>query len=158
MPEKPSGPVLDQANILPQPVESRLDARLRELWATTADAVVVVSVTSLDGASIETFATKLFNSWGIGDRDTDRGVLLLVAPNERRVRIEVGCGAEPLISDEIAGQIIQQQILPAYRSGDFAAGTLSGVDAVIARLALPQPANDPGPHSDACRAEVRDAA
>lgn len=155
LPVRPDGPVLDQADILPLTAESALDARLRRLSSETADALVVVSVDTLGGETIEDYATALFNDWGIGDAKSDRGLLVLVAPNERRVRVEVGCGLESAVTDEGASEIIEQRFLPKFREGDFAGGVESGVDALITRLALPRPANDPGPHSETCKAEAR---
>jgi uncharacterized protein len=150
--------VLDLADILPAEDEAALDARLRRLWDETGDALVVISVDSLSGRSIEDFATDLFNTWGIGNDETDRGLLILVAPNQRQVRIEVGCGLESTITDELASDIIQQQMIPRFSEGELSAGTRLGADALIRRLALPKPANDSGPHSEACKAKARDAA
>ena len=150
--------MLDLADILPATDETALDARLRRLWSDTGDALVVVSVDSLAGQPIEDVANDLFNDWGIGDEDTDRGLLMLVAPNERMVRIEVGCGLESTITDELAADIIQQRILPEFREGKFPAGIGAGTDALIARLALPKPANDPGTQAQTCEAKARKAA
>lgn len=158
LPARPDGPVLDQADILPAAREAALDARLRRLFSETNDALVVVSVGSLGGETIEDYATALFSDWGIGDAKTDRGLLVLVAPNERRVRVAVGCGLESTITDERASAIIEQRFLPKFREGDYAGGVETGVEALIARLALPRPANDPGPHSDICKTEARNAA
>jgi uncharacterized protein len=150
--------MLDQADILPAKDEAALELRLRKLWRETGDSLVVVSVDSLAGRPIEEFSLELFNTWGIGDDDTDRGLLILVAPNERKVRIEVGCGLESTITDELASDIIQQRILPEFREGDYSAGTRAGAKALIAQLTLPKPANDPGPHTEICQAEARKAA
>ena len=158
LPARPVGPVLDQADILPAAREAVLDARLRRLFSETNDALVVVSVDSLGGETIEDYAAALFSDWGIGDAKTDRGLLVLVAPNERRVRVAVGCGLESTITDETASTIIAQRFLPKFREGDYAGGVETGVEALIARLALPRPANDPGAHSDMCKTEARNAA
>jgi uncharacterized protein len=158
LPERPSAPVLDLADILPAVEEAELDRRLRHLHARTGDALVVVSVKSLEGESIENYAYGLFNDWGIGDDQSMRGLLLLVAPAERKVRIEVGCGLESTISDVTAGRIIRDSITPKYRDGDLAGGTLAGVDALLERLALPRPANDPGAQSAICRRLLEEAA
>ena len=135
-----------------------IEAQLTRLGGVSGDALVVVSVESLKGERIEDYAFTLFNTWGIGDAATDRGLLVLVAPNERKVRIEVGCGLESTISDDLAADIIQKRMLPEFRQGDFAAGVQAGVDALIERMELPQPANDPGPHSVLCTADMRNAA
>ena len=158
LPERPIGPVLDQADILPPVDEALLDQRLRELMDRTGNALVVVSLKSLDGETIENYAYNLFNTWGIGDAKTDRGLLLLVAPAERKVRIEVGCGLETTISDVDAGRIIRNRITPVCSEGDLLAGTLAGVDALIERLTLRVPANDVGPQSAVCRRQLEEAA
>ncbi|ANU08399.1 TPM domain-containing protein [Paraurantiacibacter namhicola] len=132
VPARPDGPVLDAADILPPEVEAQLDDRLRAWFDETDNALVVVSVTSLENRSIEKFAFDTFNTWGIGDSETDRGLLLLIAPNERMVRIEVGCGFEKVITNDIAAAIIADDILPHMRKGDLAAGTLGGVKALTA--------------------------
>jgi uncharacterized protein len=158
IPARPDGPVLDLADILPAKDETALDGRLRRLWRESGDALVVVSVDSLGGQTIEDFANDLFNSWGIGGDGTDRGLLILVAPNERKVRIEVGCGLESTITDELASDIIQQRILPEFRASNYPAGTRAGAEALIAQLALPKPANDTGPHTEICQARAGKAA
>jgi uncharacterized protein len=158
LPPRPSGPVLDLADILPTNEEAKLDQQLRDLNARTGDALVVVTIRSLGGETIEDYSYNLFNTWGIGDADTRRGLLLLVAPTERKVRIEVGCGLESTISDITAGRIIRDRITPEYRQGDLVGGTLAGVEAMLARLNLPKPANDPGPHSPGCNDRPRKAA
>jgi uncharacterized protein len=155
---RPDGPVLDQADILPAEEEIVLDERLRQLVRDSENALVVVTVNSLDSQPIEKYAFNLFNDWGIGDADTQRGLLILVAPNERKVRIEVGCGLESTITDELASDIIERRMLPEFREGDYSAGTRAGADALIAQLALPKPANDPGPHTEICRSRARKAA
>ena len=158
LPPRPDGPVLDLADILPPAEEAKLDHRLRALSSRTGNALVVVSLPSLKGETIENYAFNLFDTWGIGDAETNRGLLLLIAPNERKVRIEVGCGLESTVSDVTAVRIIRERITPVYKDGDLAGGTLAGVDALIERLALPKPANDPGPHTAFCRRQLKEAA
>jgi uncharacterized protein len=158
LPPRPTGPVLDQADIIPILEEEALDLRLRTLNERTGDTLVVVSVRSLAGQPIERYATALFNTWSIGNARTDRGLLVLVAPTERKVRIEVGCGFESTVTDEIAAAIISRDMLPLYRDGDLSAGTLAGVNALLEKISLPRPANDPGPHTETCKAQAREAA
>jgi uncharacterized protein len=158
LPDRPRGPVLDQADILPAVEEARLDQRLRELQKRTGNALVVVSVQSLGGESIENYAYNLFNTWGIGNASTHRGLLLLIAPAERKVRIEVGCGLETTISDVTAGRVIRDEITPVYANGDLVGGTLAGVDALVKRLTTPIPANDAGSRSAVCRRQLEEAA
>lgn len=154
-PQRPDGPVLDLADIFPAADETAFSQRLTDYWAKSGNAVVVVSVETLEGQSIEEYAGGLFREWGIGDSNTDRGLLVLVAPNERKVRIEVGCGLEGVISDALASEIIQTKMIPDYRNGRLEAGTIAGVDALIAFLRSPAAANDNGPHTPVCRANMK---
>ena len=131
LPARPDGPVFDQANIIPPLDEVRLDQELRDYHRTSSRAIVVATVTSLEDRPIEAYATDLFNRWGIGDRKSNAGLLLLIAPNERKVRIEVGKGLEVTIPDTVAAQILNDAVLPRFRSGDIAGGISEGVDALI---------------------------
>lgn len=152
----PDHPVVDKADILPAAEETALDKRLTKYWKDTGNALVVASVPSLEGKTIEDYASNLFNSWGIGDRNTDRGLLLLVAPNERRVRIEVGCGLESVITNDEAAEVIREDIVPRYKHGDLASGTLAGVDRLIDELATPP--TEGLPVSPICKANLEKAA
>ena len=109
-PARPEGPILDEAEILSPRVEDALNGRLRDYSRSSGNSLMVVSVNSLNAKAIEAFATELFNYWGIGDSQTHRGLLVLIAPNERKVRIEVGCGLEPEIPDTMAADIIQKHL------------------------------------------------
>ncbi|WP_241557252.1 TPM domain-containing protein [Croceibacterium ferulae] len=150
-PARPAGPVLDQANILPPQQEAALDARLREYNARTGRAVVIATVTTLGGEPIETYAVNLFQQWGIGGAKRDQGLLLLVAPAERKVRIEVGYGLTPYVTDILSGRIIRDTITPAFRAGDYPAGIAAGVDALLTQL-------DRSPEDAAAIAEAAAAA
>jgi len=153
--EVPAGPVVDLADILPAPMEDALDKRLRAYWEDKGNALVVASIGSLGNQTIEEVAFDLFNEWGIGDDKTHRGILLLVAPNDRMVRIEVGCGVETIITNSAAAEVIAQDIIPLYRQGQLAEGTVAGVDALIQRL---DAGRDPGPVSQYCRELMKKAA
>ncbi|MEO5707947.1 MAG: TPM domain-containing protein [Alteraurantiacibacter sp.] len=133
--ELPAGPVVDLADILPADEEALLDRHLRAYFRDYGTAIVVASVASLEGKTIEQVAFETFNTWGIGSSDDDRGLLILVAPNERKVRIEVGCGLESVITDEFAGIVIDDNILPQFLLGDFPGGIEAGVDALAEELA-----------------------
>jgi uncharacterized protein len=150
--------VLDLADILPEADEAALDQRLRDLWQEHRVALVVVSVKSLDGQPIERYANELARAWDIGDAKTHQGVLMVVAPAEHKVRIEVACGSEAQVSDVAAGRIIRETIVPAYRAGDIARGTVAGADALIDRLTQRHPANDLDPKHPGCSADTREAA
>jgi len=155
IPARPDGAILDEADILPPVQEAKLDAHLRDYLQKTGNMIMLVSLASLNGEKLEPFATRLFNQWGVGDAKTNRGLLVLVAPQERKVRIEVGCGLEAAIPDTVAGEIIGQNMLPAFREGDLQRGTLAGVDALEKRLASTKAR---GPTSQICQCLMRKAA
>nr|WP_243415122.1 TPM domain-containing protein [Altererythrobacter segetis] len=134
LPPRPQGPIYDQADLLPAAEEAQLDQRLREFDARTGDAVIVATVDSLQGDTIEDYAQKLYAAWGIGGAERDTGVLLLVAPNEHKVRIEVGYGLTPYITDILSGRIIRDEITPRFKQGDFPAGIEAGVGAMLTQL------------------------
>ncbi|WP_336980477.1 TPM domain-containing protein [Altererythrobacter fulvus] len=134
LPPRPAGPVYDGANLIPDQQEAAMDARLREYNARTGRAVIVATVPSLDGDTIESYAPKLFETWGIGGAERDTGVLLLVAPNERKVRIEVGYGLTPYITDILSGRIIRNDITPRFKEGDMAGGIEAGLNAIVTQL------------------------
>lgn len=131
-----SGRVVDQARLLDRETEAALTQKLTALEADTGDQVVVVTLNSLQGQEIEDYGYRLGRHWGIGQKDGDNGVLLIVAPNERKVRIEVGYGLEPVLTDALSAQIIQNEILPAFRTSAFQKGITDGVDAIDAQLRL----------------------
>ncbi|CAN5157053.1 hypothetical protein BH09PSE1_BH09PSE1_14940 [soil metagenome] len=132
-----TGRVFDGANLLSPQAEAALTTRLAGLEADTGDQLVVVTLDSLQGYEIEDYGYRLGRHWGIGQKATDKGVLLIVAPNERKVRIEVGYGLEPVLTDALSSQIIQTDILPPFRtSGGFERGIDAGVDAITAQLRL----------------------
>ncbi len=133
-PPRPEGPVLDQAGIIPDAEEAALDARLREYNARTGRAVTVATVTSLDGETIEMYSVRLFEQWGIGGKESDQGLLLLVAPTERKLRIEVGYGLHQYVTDALSGRIIRNDIAPRFKQGDMAGGINAGVGALVTQL------------------------
>jgi len=133
-PPAPKGPILDEANLLPPDKEAALNARLRELNAKTGRALIVVTVNSLQGETIEMYAVKLFEAWGIGGKETDQGLLFLVAPNERKVHIEVGYGLHGYVTDGLSGRIIRTIITPRFKAGDMPGGIEAGVDALVQQL------------------------
>jgi uncharacterized protein len=134
LPPRPDGPVADLANILPEQQEAYLDKKLRAFFDGNCIAIIVASVDSLKDQPIETFANRLAKGWEIGNFHAHQGMLVLVAPQERKVRIEISNSVNRVITDKMAKAIIDQTMVPAYRTGDLATGTLSGVDAIIARL------------------------
>ena len=125
-----TGRVVDDAGVLSAATQNELTTRLVREERMTGDQVVVVTVKSLQGYSIEDFARELGNYWGIG-RTSDNGVLLVVAPTERKVRIAVGYALESQLTDAASREIIDDQILPAFRRGDFNAGVLNGTTSIL---------------------------
>lgn len=134
---KLAGRVVDAADILPPAEEAALDQKLTAFEARTQRQFVVATVPDLQGYNIEDFGYQLGRAWGIGDEQRNDGVLLLVAPNDRKVRIEVGYGLEPILTDGLSFLVINQQILPRFKQGDMPAGIAAGADAVIQQLELP---------------------
>jgi uncharacterized protein len=127
---KPSGYVNDLANLLDEASRTTLTARLRDVEAKTSSEIAVATVPSLDGLSVEEYATRLFKEWGVGQEKTDNGVLILVAPTEREMRIEVGYGLEGVLPDGLAGEIRDEQFLPRFRDNDYAGGITAGVNRI----------------------------
>ena len=130
----PAGRVTDAAEVLTLAQEASLSAKLERLERTTHHQMVVVTVPSLDGLDVATFATNLANDWGIGRKGHNDGVVVLVAPNERKVRIAVGYGLEKTLTHDLCKQIIDEQMLPRFQEGDLPRGIEAGVDSLIARL------------------------
>jgi uncharacterized protein len=151
-----AGPVLDQAEVLSAQVEQSLDRELRQYWDQKDTAIVVVTVQNLNGRSIDESAQELFGKLGVGSRNSNRGLLLLIAPNERKARVEVGCGLETVVTDAVAAQIMDNIMVPRFAEGGFDAGAADGVNALINRI---DTANVPaGPVSRYCVDLMKDAA
>ena len=124
---KPVGRVNDFAGVLDPAAEQELDTLLATLENDTTSEIAVVTVDSLDQIPVEEYAHRLFNEWGIGQRGKDNGVLILVAPSVREMRIEVGYGLEGVLPDGLAGQIIREQFVSAFREGNDQSGIVAGV-------------------------------
>ncbi|MBX3412171.1 MAG: TPM domain-containing protein [Pirellulales bacterium] len=118
--------VHDYSAVLPAAEAAELETLCQRLEADTTAQFAIVTVPSLDGLTVEEYANELFNDWGIGRRDLDNGVLLLIAPNERRMRIEVGRGIEPLLTDSLCGEIRDDFIIPAFKRDELAVGIRDG--------------------------------
>ena len=152
---KPTGYVNDFAQVLADDQKAYLENYLRLLEHDTSAEVVVATVDSLAGMSIEEYANRLFAEWGIGKKREDNGVLLLVAPRDRKVRIEVGYGLEPILPDGLAGEIIRTEILPEFRADNLPRGIgrgLNRINYIVRGLAsgsaapsAPAPESDEGP-------------
>ncbi len=131
-----TGRVVDQADILSAADEASLTTKLAALETKNTDQLVVVTVPTLQGYAIEDYGYKLGRHWQIGQAGANNGVILLVAPNERKVRIEVGYGLEGVLTDAYSSLIIQREILPRFRSNDYPGGIIAGTDAIIEQLTL----------------------
>lgn len=134
---KLTGRVVDEANILSPAAEAALTAKLEGLETATGHQLVVVTLPSLQDQEIEDFGYQLGRAWGIGDEKKNDGALLIVAPNERKVRIEVGYGLEGVMTDALSSVIIQSAILPKFKAGDMEGGIVAGTDALVRQLSLP---------------------
>jgi uncharacterized protein len=129
-----SGRVVDQANIIPADKRTAMETKLADLETKSGIQLVVATVSSLEGQEIEPYANELFRAWKLGEKDKNNGVLLLVAPNEKRVRIEVGYGLEGTLTDALSKIIITNAIAPRFKAGDFGDGVSRGVDDIITVL------------------------
>ena len=127
-----AGRVTDQANVLSAEQRLRLSRELEQFERATKHQMVVVTVRSLRGRNVSDFARDLSNSWGIGRKCYNDGITLLVAPNERKVRIAVGYGLEKTLTHDLSQRIINQEIVPAFRRGDLPGGIEAGTHALIA--------------------------
>ena len=126
-----SGRVVDAAGVLSPSAEAAVTARLAAHEDSTSNQVVVLTIPSLDGADLETYANRAFRTWGLGQAATDNGVLLLVSRDDRQLRIEVGYGLEGVLTDAESSSIIRNVIVPRFRDGDHDGGVLGGVDLIL---------------------------
>ena len=139
----PQGPVSDWAELLSPEQKSDLNSRMEALKASNGAELAVVTVKSLQGGEIDDFAQKLFAQWGIGQKGKDNGVLLLIAVEDRKMRIEVGYGMEGVLPDAKTGRIQDEYIVPRFKEGNYAQGLMDGADALLKVMGgseLPEPA------------------
>ncbi len=129
-----TGRVVDAASLLPVDVQQQLQQQLERHEQETSNQVVVVTLPSLQGYAIDDYGYQLGRHWGIGQAERDNGVLLIVAPSEREVRIEVGYGLEGVLTDAGSHAIIQDVMLPEFRDNHYESGILQGVDAMLGTL------------------------
>lgn len=132
-----TGRVVDNANLLATGREALLAWALAETERSTKHQFVVVTLPTLNDKSIERVGRELGKGWGIGRKGYNDGVLLIVAPNERKVRIEVGVGLEMALNDAEAKAIIEQRILPRFRKGNMESGILMGSAGIIREIGAP---------------------
>ncbi len=129
-----TGPVVDDAHLLPSSVREHLAEKLAAYARGTSTQVVVVTVRSLHGYPIQYFGYRLGRHWGIGQKGKNNGALLIVDADERQVRIEVGYGLEGTLTDAASFEIIHNIIIPRFKRGDYAGGIVAGTDAILALL------------------------
>jgi uncharacterized protein len=129
-----SGRVVDQAGVMSAASKSDVEAKSKALEDKSSIQLVVATVKSLQGSDIETYANQLFRFWKIGEAKKNNGVLLLVAPNEHKVRIEVGYGLEGTLTDALSSVIISSAMVPRFKTGDYSGGIERGVDGIISVL------------------------
>jgi uncharacterized protein len=146
----PTGRVNDYAGLLATPERERLEARLAEGERATGAQVVVAIFRSLEGESLEDYSIRLAQRWRIGQKSLDNGAILLVFVADRKIRLEVGYGLEPVIPDIVAGAMIRDTLAPRFREQRYAAGIEAAVDAIYRRIAG-EPAPAPPARSAAGR-------
>jgi uncharacterized protein len=134
---KLTGRVVDTADMLPPSDEAALAGKLEALERASSRQLVVATVPDLQGYPVEDYGYQLGRAWGIGQKGTNNGIILLVSKNDRKIRIEVGYGLEPVITDAFSSSVIADKITPAFKAGDFPGGINAGVDALIGQLQAP---------------------
>ncbi|MBA4010803.1 MAG: methanol dehydrogenase [Phenylobacterium sp.] len=132
-----TGRVVDNANILSPQTEAQLTTELANLEAQTGRQLVVATLPDLQGYEIEDYGYQLLRTWGIGSKERNDGAVLIVAPSDRKVRIEVGYGLEPVLTDALSSLIINQRIIPAFKEGRLEEGVVDGTQAIVQQLSLP---------------------
>jgi uncharacterized protein len=125
------GQVNDYAGLMPDDRAAALERTLAQFESDTGHQIAVLTVPTLDGEDIEGFSIRVAEKWNIGKKGLDNGAILTVVPQDRKLRIEVGYGLEGVLPDAIANRIIQEQIVPRFRNGDFPGGIEAGVDAMM---------------------------
>jgi uncharacterized protein len=142
----PTSYVSDFAQIFSSQFKADLNQRLAKLETDTTNQIAVVTVDSLEDMAIEDYAVRLFEKWQIGQKSKDNGLLLLIAPKERQMRIEVGYGLEPVITDGRAGEIIRNDLTPQFKANDYEKGVSQAIDRIESYLANPsseEPSSSP---------------
>jgi uncharacterized protein len=129
-----SGRVNDYGSMISAPVRAELEAKLQQFEAAESTQIVILTIPSLQGDPIENFSIRAVEAWKIGQKGTDNGVLLIVSRDDRKVRIEVGYGLEGRLTDLLAGRIINDEIVPAFKARQFDEGFTKGVSSIIAAV------------------------
>jgi uncharacterized protein len=134
-----SGRIVDEAGLLSPAVRDRISAMLKAHEAATGNQVAVLTLPTLQGESVEDYAVRVFEDWKLGQKDKDNGVLVLVVPQDRRMRIEVGYGLEGVLTDAAASRVIRDLMTPRFREGNYEVGIESGVTGILQVLEGRQP-------------------
>jgi uncharacterized protein len=129
-----AGRINDNAGILSAATITRLETLLKDHEDSTSNQIVVLTIASLEGEVLEEYAIRVAQTWGLGQKGKDNGVLLLVARDDRKVRIEVGRGLEGQLTDVVSGVIIRKEIIPAFKDGDYDRGVTAGVEAIVSAI------------------------
>lgn len=129
-----TGRIVDAARLLPADLAASLSADLAGHAARTGNQVTLLTLPSLEGEPLEEFSHRVATAWKLGQKGTDNGVLILVVPNDRKVRIEVGYGLEGTLTDLKSSRIIREEIVPRLRNGDFPGGIAAGVKAILGTI------------------------
>lgn len=129
-----SGRIVDLAQLLPSDVAASLSAELAEHERKTGNQVVLLTLPSLEGESLEEYSHRVATTWKLGRKGTDNGVLLLIVSGERRLRIEAGYGLEGVLTDAKSAQIIRREIVPHFKAGDVAGGITAGIRAILGTI------------------------
>ena len=135
-----TGRITDNAEILSPEARTIISETLSSHEAVGSDQIAVLTVPSLEGGRLEEFAAQVFSAWKLGEKGEDNGVLLLISPGDRRIRIEVGAGLQDRLSEAAAGRIIRDLVAPHLQRGDFNSGAIAGVRAIIGQLEGNEPA------------------
>jgi uncharacterized protein len=132
-----TGRVVDEAHMLSPQGAQKLDGELADLEAKTGHQLVVATVPDLQGHEIEEYGYQLGRHWQLGRKGVNDGAILLVAPSEHKVRIEVGYGLEPVLTDALTSVILQTKVLPQFKQGHMEQGVIDGAEALVGQLSLP---------------------
>ncbi len=135
---KLTGRVVDEAHLLSPEQAAALDAKLAGLETQSQRQMVIATIPDLEGYEIEDYGYRLGRAWGIGDKQRNDGILLIVAPKEHKVRVEVGYGLEGIITDALSSVIIQREVVPRFKANDYPGGIAAATDQLIAQLQLPE--------------------
>lgn len=136
IPEKPTSHIYvqDYANVLSEEAKTKVQTMGEDIYANTKAQVVVVTINSLQGESIKEYALTILRKWGVGDKDLDNGIVMLVAVNDHKARIEVGYGLEGALPDGKCGQILREKMTPEFKNNHYDAGVLNGYEAIKANI------------------------